>query len=195
MLSLVCPAPARVVKTAFQANRRVYGSPRIHAELHAQDIHCAQKRVARLMREQGLFAQRRRHRTVTATVNQGHWGLPPCCSGTSAPISPTPNGWPIRPTFGRAIGWLYLAVVLDLFSRMVVGWSMAAIQDATLVTQALHMAVARRRPQAGLLHHTDRGSTYTSESYQALLQQEGMVVSLSRTADCYDYAAMASFFP
>ncbi len=71
---------------------------------------------------------------------------------------------------------------------------MAAIQDATLVTQALHMAVARRRPQAGLLHHTDRGSTYTSESYQALLQQEGMVVSMSRTADCYDNAAMESFF-
>jgi putative transposase len=93
-----------------------------------------------------------------------------------------------------AEGWLYLAVVLDLFSRMVVGWSMAAIQDATLVVQALHMALARRRPQAGLLHHTDRGSTYTSESYQALLWQEGMRASMSRTADCYDNAAMESFF-
>ena len=90
---------------------------------------------------------------------------------------------------------LFLAVVLDLFSRMVVGWSMAAIQDATLVVQALHMAIARRRPQAGLLHHTDHGSTYTSESYQALLHQEGMVASLSRTADCYDNAAMESFAP
>ena len=77
---------------------------------------------------------------------------------------------------------------------MVVGWSMAAIQDATLVTQALRMAVARRRPQAGLLHHSDRGSTYTSESYQALLRQEGMIASMSRTADCYDNAAMESFF-
>ena len=95
---------AEQVKTAFQANRRVYGSPRIHAELHAQDIHCAQKRVARLMREQGLFAQRPRHRTVTTKVNQVHWWLPTCCSGTSAPISPTPNGWPIRPTFGRQKG-------------------------------------------------------------------------------------------
>jgi putative transposase len=93
-----------------------------------------------------------------------------------------------------AEGWLYLAVVLDLFSRMVVGWSMAATQDATLVVHALHMAIAHRRPQAGLLHHTDRGSTYTSESYQALLRQEGMVVSMSRTADCYDNAAMESFF-
>ena len=84
--------------------------------------------------------------------------------------------------------------VLDLFSRMVVGWSMAAIQDATLVEQALRMAIARRRPQAGLLHHTDRGSTYTSESYQALLWQQAMVVSMSRTADCYDNAVMESFF-
>ncbi len=71
---------------------------------------------------------------------------------------------------------------------------MAAIQDATLVINALHMAIARRRPQAGLLHHMDRGSTYTSENYQALLQQEGMVASMSRTADCYDNAAMESFF-
>ena len=71
---------------------------------------------------------------------------------------------------------------------------MAAIQDATLVVQALHMAIARRRPQAGLLHHTDRGSTYTSESYQSILRQEGMIASMSRTADCYDNAAMESFF-
>ena len=76
---------------------------------------------------------------------------------------------------------------------MVVGWSMAAIQDATLVVQALRMALARRRPQAGLLHHSDRGSTYTSQSYQELLEQEGMRVSMSRTADCYDNAARESF--
>jgi len=84
-------------------------------------------------------------------------------------------------------------VVLDLFSRLVVGWAMAAIQDATLVTQALHLAVTRRRPQAGLLHHCDRGSPYTSEGYQSLLQQEGMHMSMSRTADCYDNAAAESF--
>jgi putative transposase len=93
-----------------------------------------------------------------------------------------------------AEGWLYLAVVLDLFSRMVGGWSMAATQNATLVVQAMRMATARRRPQAGLLHHTDRGSTYTSESYHALLRQEGMVASMSRNADCDDHAAMESYF-
>jgi putative transposase len=86
----------------------------------------------------------------------------------------------------------FLAVVLDMFSRMVLGWSMATLQDAAIVTQALHMALARRRPQAGLLHHSDRGSTYTSESYQVLLQQKEMQVSMSRTADCYDNTAMES---
>lgn len=81
--------------------------------------------------------------------------------------------------------WLFLAVVFDLFSRMVIGWFMAPFQDATPVVQALHMALAHSRSQAGLLHHSDRGSTYTSESYQALLEQEGMQVSTSHTADCY----------
>jgi putative transposase len=91
-------------------------------------------------------------------------------------------------------GWLYLAVVLDLFSRMVVGWSLAAIQDAPLVVNALEMALARRRPQAGLLHHSDRGSTYTSESYLALLQQNDMTVSMSGTANCSDNAVTEAFF-
>jgi transposase InsO family protein len=108
-------------------------------------------------------------------------------------MSPIANGWWIRPPSGRLKDGSRLSVVLDLFSRMVVGWSLAAIQDATLVVQALRMALARRRPQAGLLHHSDRGSTYTNESYQQLLAQEGMQSSMSRTADCYDNAAMESF--
>jgi putative transposase len=185
---------AERVKTAFQANRSVYGSPRIHAELQAQGITCARKRVARLMREQGLFAQRPRHRTITTKSEPGAQVAPNLLQRDFSADEPNTK-WVADTTYiWTAEGWLYLAVVLDLFSRMVVGWSMAAIQDATLVTQALYMAVARRRPQAGLLHHTDRGSTYTSESYQALLQQEGMVASMSRTADCYDNAAMESFF-
>ncbi len=91
-------------------------------------------------------------------------------------------------------GWLYLAVVLDLFSRMVVGWSMAALQDATLVVNALEMALARRRPQPGLLHHSDCGSTSTSESSLALLQHNAMTVSMSCTANFYDHAVIEAFF-
>ena len=179
---------------AFQANRRVYGSPRVHAELRAQGIHCARKRVARLMREQGLFAQRPRHRTVTARSEPGAQVAPNLLQRDFSADQPDKK-WVADTTYiWTAEGWLYLAVVLDLFSRMVVGWSMAAIQDATLVVQALQMAITRRHPEAGLLHHSDRGSTYTSESYQALLQQEGIRASMSRTADCYDNAAMESFF-
>ncbi len=185
---------AEQVKTAFQANRGVYGSPRVHAELQAQGITCARKRVARLMREQGLAARRPRHRTITTQSEQGAQVAPNLLQRDFSADEPNTK-WVADTTYiWTAEGWLYLAVVLDLFARMVVGWSMATIQDATLVGQALQMALTRRRPQAGLLHHSDRGSTYTSESYQALLQQEGMVVSMSRTADCYDNAAMESFF-
>jgi putative transposase len=93
-----------------------------------------------------------------------------------------------------AEGWLYLAVVLDLFSRRVVGWAMADTEDEELVTLALRMALARRQPEAGLLHHSDRGSEYTSHGYQELLKQYHIDVSMSRTANCYDNAVMESFF-
>jgi transposase InsO family protein len=185
---------AEKVKTVFQTYRGVYGSPRVHAELQDQGIRCARKRVARLMREQGLFAQRPRHRTVTTHSEPDAQVAPNLLQRDFSAEQPNTK-WVADTTYiWTAEGWLYLAVVLDLFSRMVIGWSMATTQDATLVVQALRMAIIRRRPQAGLLHHSDRGSTYTSESYQALLKQEGMIVSMSRTADCYDNAAMESFF-
>lgn len=161
---------AEKVKMAFQANRRVYGSPRVHAELRAQGIACARKRVARLMREQGLFAQRPCHRTTTTHSDKNAQAAPNLLQRDFHAEAPNQK-WVSDTTYiWTREGWLFLAVVLDVFSRMVVGWSMAAIQDATLVVQALQMAVARRCPQAGLLHHSDRGSTYTSESYQALLR-------------------------
>jgi putative transposase len=185
---------AEQVKVAFQANRCVYGSPRVHAELSAQGLHCARKRIARLMREQGLFAKRPQHRTITTHREPGAHVAPNVLQRDFHADEPN-SKWVADTTYvWTAQGWLYLAVVLDLFSRMVVGWSMAPSQDASLVTQALRMAIARRRPPTGLLHHTDRGSTYTGESYQALLRHAGMVTSMSRTADCYDNAAMESFF-
>lgn len=185
---------AEQVRVAFQANRQVYGSPRIHAELRAQGLRCGQKRVARLMRAQGLAARRPRHRTITTHSDPEARVAPNLLQRDFSAAQPNTK-WVVDTTsIWTAEGWLYLAVILDLFSRMVVGWSMAATQDATLVVQALHMAVARRRPQAGLLHHSDRGSTYTSESYQTLLQASGMIASMSRRADCYDNAAMESFF-
>ncbi len=185
---------AEKVKAAFQDNRRVYGSPRVHAELRAQGIPCARKRVARLMREQGLTASRPRHCTMTTKSELDAQVAPHLLHRDFSADEPNTKWVADTTSLWTAEGWLFLAVMLDLFSRLVVGWSMAAIQDATLVVNALHMAIARRRPEAGLLHHTDRGSTYTSQDYQALLQQEGMIASMSRTADCYDNAAMESFF-
>jgi putative transposase len=185
---------AEKVKVAFWDNRCVYGSPRVHAELRAQGLHCARKRVARLMREQGLKAKYPRHRTITTKSEPGAPVAPNLLQRDFHANAPNRKWVADTTSIWTAEGWLFLAVVLDLFSRIVVGWSMAAIQDANLVVQALQMARARRHPQAGLLHHSDRGSTYTSESYQALLQQEGMQVSMSRTADCYDNAAAESFF-
>jgi putative transposase len=185
---------AEQVNIVFQANRGVYGSPRVHAELQAQGIKCARKRVARLMREQELFAKRPRHRTVTTQSDPEAKVAPNLLQRDFSAEQPNTK-WVADTTYiWTAEGWLYLAVVLDLFSRMVVGWSMAATQDATLVVQALQMAITRRRPPPGLLHHSDRGSTYTSESYRVLLAETRMVVSMSRTADCYDNAAMESFF-
>jgi len=185
---------AEKVKTVFQHNRCVYGSPRIHADLHAQGISCARKRVARLMREQGLVAELPRQRTVTTKVEKGVKVTANLLQRDFHADRPNQK-WTTDTTYiWTQEGWLYLAVVLDLFSRMVVGWAMAAIQDAPLVAQALQMAIVCRRPQAGLLHHSDRGSTYTSESYQAILLQQGMAVSMSRTADCYDNAVTESFF-
>lgn len=182
------------IKRVFQANRGVYGSPRVHAELQAQEIKCARKRVARLMREQELCARRPRHRTVTTISDPEAQAAPNLLQREFSAELPNTK-WVADTTYIWTVeGWLYLAVVLDLFSRMIVGWSMAATQDATLVVQALQMAITRRRPPPGLLHHSDRGSTYTSESYQAILRQAGMLVSMSRTADCYDNAAMESFF-
>lgn len=161
------------IAEAFVDNRCVYGSPRIHAELQAQGIRCSRKRVVRLMHTLHLSARRPKPYVVTTK------------SDPAAPVAPNvlqrdfvataPNTkWVADVTFiATKVGWLYLAAVLDLFSRAIVGWAMEAIQDEQLVEQALRMALVRRKPQAGLLHHSARGSQYISEGYQQLLGSWG----------------------
>jgi len=185
---------AKEIQAAFEANRQVYGSPRIHAELQAHGRHCGRKRIARLMRELQLSALLPRHHTITTRREKGAEVAENVLQRDFHADEPNHKWVADTRYIWTAEGWLYLAVVLDLFSRMIVGWSMAALQDATLVEQALQMALARRRPQAGLLHHSDRGSTYTSGSYQTTLKQRGLQVSMSGTGNCYDNAAMESFF-
>jgi putative transposase len=182
------------MRQVHEATHQIYGSRRIRAELAEQGSSCGRKRVVRLMRQHGLKARRRRHRTVTTDSQHSDPVAPNLLDRDFS--APAPNSKWVTDITGvwTAEGWLYVAVVLDLFSRLVVGWAMAAHRDAGLVEQALHMALVRRHPAVGLLHHSDRGSQYTSGSYQTLLAQAGIAVSMSGKGDCYDNAAMESFF-
>jgi putative transposase len=178
----------------FQAHRGVYGSPRIHAALRDVGIHVGYKRVVRLMKQANLSAHCRTHRVVTTRLNP----LAPAADNVldRAFEAEGPNQkWAADVTYIRtASGWLYLAVVLDLFSRRIVGWAMAATFDETLVEQALSLALAQRKPGAGLLHHSDRGCQYTSEAYQTFLKEHGIIVSMSRKGNCWDNAVVERFF-
>ena len=184
---------AERIQVAYHTNRGVYGSPRIHAELRAQGIRCARKRVARLMREWELVARRPRHRTITTRSDPSARFAPNGLDRDFTATRPNEKWTGDITAIWTYEGWLYLAAVLDLFSRRVVGWAMAASADETLVERALRMALLLRRPQAGLLHHTDRGCQYTSTAYQALLADSGITVSMSRKGNCWDNAAMESF--
>jgi putative transposase len=185
----------RIVQ-AFTTHRGVYGSPRIVAELRAQGTPCGRRRVMRLMRQAQLCARATpKHRATTQSDPGAKERIAPNVLNRAF-SAPTANcKWVADITaIPTAEGWLYLAVVLDVFSRLVVGWAMAPVQDEHLVEQALRMALGRREPQAELLHHSDRGSEYTSDAYLALLKSWGIQVSMSRTGNCYDNAVMERFF-
>jgi putative transposase len=182
------------IRQIFVSHRKVYGSPRIHAQLADQGYRCSRKRIARLMRENGITASRKRRRVVTTNSRHENPVAPNLLQRDFTAQAPN-RKWATDITYiPTAQGWLYVAVVLDLYSRLVVGWSMAAHCDEELVENALCMALARRRPSPGLLHHSDRGSQYCSRAYQHLLEQSGMIVSMSRKGNCWDNAAMESFF-
>jgi transposase InsO family protein len=182
------------LRHAYQHSHGVYGSRRLHAQLRSEGSRCGRKRVVRLMRELGLCTRRPAHPSRTTDSQHEH----PVAENLLAQefSAQTPNTKWVTDITGvwTGEGWLYVAVVLDLFSRMLVGWAMGAHRDTQLVEQACEMALARRQPEPGLLHHSDRGSQYTSEAYRTLLQQAGIRVSISRKGNCYDNAVMESFF-
>jgi putative transposase len=175
-------------------SRQRYGSPRIHAELRDRGHHVSRKRVARLMRGHGLAARRRRRFRVT-TDSRHRFPIAPNVLARQF-TTPAPDVvWVTDITYiPTQEGWLYLAVILDLFSRFVVGWAMSERITRHLTLEALRMALARRRPPQGLLHHSDRGSQYASDDYQDLLAAHGVVGSMSRRGDCWDNAVAESFF-
>jgi len=185
---------AEQIQKAYTANREVYGSPRLHAELVEQGISCSRRRVARLMREMGLSPHRPRHHTSTTRSDPSARVAANLLDRQFMACRPNEKWCGDITAIWTSEGWLYLAAVLDLFSRRVVGWAMAARQDELLVENALRMALQQRCPQAGLLHHTDQGCQYTSQQYQEVLKKSGIKVSMSRRGNCYDNAVSESFF-
>jgi putative transposase len=182
------------IKAIHQAKLGVYGSPRIHAELKSQGQCHGLKRVARLMRENDIRARQKRKFKVTTDSKHSHPVAPNLLRRDFEATAPNQK-WVADITFiPTREGWLYLAAILDLYSRTVVGWSMASRMPRRLVLNALDMAVGRRLPGPGLLHHSDRGSQYACRDYQKALQAHGMICSMSRKGDCWDNAPMESFF-
>ena len=183
-----------LVREAFERSRKTYGSPRIHAELRAHDQRISRKRVVRLMQGEGLVArQRRRYRCTTMSEHD-------------QPVAPNildqkfqaerPNERWVGDTTELVTGEgkLYLAAIVDLYSRFTVGWSLSASNNRFLTLRALQMALARRCPEAGLLHHSDQGCTYASEDYRKALATHGITCSMSRRGNVFDNAAMESWF-
>lgn len=183
------------IRQLHQGPEHCYGSPRLTRELQALGHACSENRVARLMHRHGVRAQRRK-RFVPRTTDSDH----------DQPIAPNrlaerpvPSGanqvWVSDLTYVlTAQGWLYLALVMDLWSRRIVGWAMADHLRTELVVDALEMAIARRKPEAGIIHHSDHGSQYTSLAFGQRLHETGILASRGSRGDCYDNALMESFF-
>jgi transposase InsO family protein len=183
------------IRAIHAESHGTYGSPRVHAELVAQGIRCNRKRVERLMRVHHIQA-RRKKRWRPRTTDSRH-SLPVAHNILNREFeAEAPNQkWVTDITYiPTTEGWLYLAAVMDLYSRRIVGWSMASRLTSKLVKDALKLAVAQRQPSPGLVHHSDRGSQYASADYRLLLTARGMVASMSRKGNCYDNAPMESFF-
>jgi hypothetical protein len=184
-----------LIHTSFVESRRNYGSPRVHDDLIDLQERVSRKRVVRLMQEAGLKARvRKRYKHTTMSEHD----QPVAANLLDRQFTATmPNQRWVGDTTECVIGTsskLYLAVILDLFSRFVVGWAVSAVNDRHLTIKALEMALKRRCPGSGLLHHSDQGCTYASEDYQDVLDAHGIVCSMSRRGNCYDNAVMESFF-
>lgn len=184
------------LEDVFEQSRQTYGSPRIHAALRGEGVSCSRHRIARLMRKKGLVSCWWRTKRKVVTTDSNH----------NQPVAPNrldrdftaaaPNHKWVGDITGvwTEEGWLYLSALEDLYSRRIVGWAMSGVRDERLVEDALWMALIRRQPNGKLLHHSDRGSQYTSRSYKAVLEHYGIELSMSRKGNCWDNAVMESFF-
>ena len=188
---------AEEIKQIHRTSRRTYGRPRVHAELRAQGKRHSEKRIARIMRAEGIRAKARRRYRVTTDSQHAHPVAPNVLDRHFAidRVDQSDRVWVGDITYlPTREGWLFLAVLLDLASRRVIGWALRHSLEAGLTRDALRMALTARRPGPGVLHHTDRGSQYAAGDYRALLTAHGMTASMSRVGDCWDNAVAESFF-
>ena len=183
------------VRTSFLSSDRTYGARRVWRDLLADGLSCGLHRIERLMRLQALKARPRRRRLPPDLGERQAGAVAPNVLDRTFEASAPNRKWIADFTYvWTAEGWLYVAAVIDLFSRRVVGWSMSAAMTAQFVTDALIMAIWRRGKPDALLHHSDRGSQYTSDQFQRLMADHGFVCSMSRSGNVWDNAAMESFF-
>jgi transposase InsO family protein len=181
------------IRTFHLASRCTYGSPRIHSDLLDAGKRCSVNRVARLMRQHGIRV-RRKPRYVVTTESGGTWQAAPNLLARRFQPGAL-QAWMADLTYVPTDeGFLYLAVVMNMYSRRIIGWSMGNTPAGRLALDALKMALSMHEPVAGQLHHSDRGGHYASTAYQALLNRHGMQLSMSRTGDCWDNAVVESFF-
>jgi transposase InsO family protein len=176
-------------------NRSVYGSPRVHRDLLKADVRCSKNTVAKLMRAAGVRSKMHRRFCVRTTDSRHPHPIAPNRLNRAFCQSRPDQAWGADITYIRtAEGWLYLAVVIDLCSRKIVGWATSDSLAAELCVRALETAIRQRRPQQTLLHHSDRGVQYACDAYQGLLARHGLQASMSRRGNCYDNAVTESFF-
>ena len=182
------------IRRVHEASKGVYGSPRVHAELVAEGVRVGRHRVARLMRLARLRGCPKRRFRATTQRDPAHRVAQNLLEQNFAADAPNQR-WAADITYiATHQGWLYLAVVMDLYSRRIVGWSMSRWMSRRLVVDALRMAVAARRPAGSLVHHSDRGGQYTSDAFRAELAKHGIECSMSSAGNCYDNAVVESFF-
>jgi putative transposase len=185
---------SQAIAEIHRESKAVYGSPKVHEELHRRGKRCGKNRVVRLMRKDGLYSKTKRKFRVT-TDSRHSWPVAPNVLNREFKADRPNQAWACDITYiWTTEGWLYLAIVMDLFSRSIVGWSMSERITRQLAMDALSLAAKRRNPPKGLLLHSDRGSQYASEDYQALLVKYDMTCSMSRKGDCWDNAPVESFF-
>jgi putative transposase len=185
---------AKEIHRIFHAHRGVYGSPRVQVELRELGLRVSRERTARLMREMALVAKPKGNKPMGTKRRPDAQMAPNLLNRDFRAEQPNSKWVSDTTSVWTAEGWLYVAVILDLFSRLVVGWAMGESNTEELVRRALEMALIRRSPPSEMLLHSDQGSPYTATAYLARLAALGVVVSMSRVGDCYDNAAMESFF-